>query len=544
VKPTWLYRTIATLLALGTLGASAANYTYHGNLQESGRPANGSYDLLLTLYSAASGGSRLANPVTLYNIPVRDGSFSTNVDFGTAASIGQAYLDVQVKPSKSAAAFAQLDNRSAVSPSGTCPATWDLAGNAGVPGGSYLGTADGTDLTIATSGAAALRLSAPHSGTAGGYGVNVNAGWHENSIDSGAASATIAGGGGLVGSTSEPNSIAAGGTFASIGGGVDNQAAGFVSTIAGGAHGRAIGSYSTVLGGTGNYAGGSTSVAGGRGAHVRDATEAGHVDGDGGTFVWSDSTPGFTSTASNQFLVRAHGGVGINTAVAEDGGPLRDEMTIAAVPNLPTGSSNVDLTFENSTVAASHSGFTWSATPDAHMFLYEHRFDGTTLNYHPIVDFFDNGSTGALIAFNGHTYNGVLTVGDNGDGLGSGAYLTSGGVWTNASSRAFKDGFAKVDVVGVLDKLVALPVQTWFYKKSRAEGQHMGPVAEEFASVFGLGNDSQHITTVDESGVAFAAIQGLNQKLESENADLKRDNTDLRSQLADLAVRVRKLERP
>ena len=33
---------------------------------------------------------------------------------------------------------------------------------------------------------------------------------------------------------------------------------------------------------------------------------------------------------------------------------------------------------------------------------------------------------------------------------------------------------------------------------------------------FAVGPDDQHITTVDEGGVALATIQGLNQKLEAE----------------------------
>jgi predicted nuclease with TOPRIM domain len=33
--------------------------------------------------------------------------------------------------------------------------------------------------------------------------------------------------------------------------------------------------------------------------------------------------------------------------------------------------------------------------------------------------------------------------------------------------------------------------------------------------------DDQHIATVDETGVALAAIQGLNQKLEERNAEIK-----------------------
>jgi hypothetical protein len=44
----------------------------------------------------------------------------------------------------------------------------------------------------------------------------------------------------------------------------------------------------------------------------------------------------------------------------------------------------------------------------------------------------------------------------------------------------------------------------------------MGPVAQDFRAAFGLGDSDKTITTVDADGVALAAIQGLNQKLEAE----------------------------
>jgi hypothetical protein len=115
-------------------------------------------------------------------------------------------------------------------------------------------------------------------------------------------------------------------------------------------------------------------------------------------------------------------------------------------------------------------------------------------------------------------------------------------VWTNASSKAFKENFGEVVVGAVLDKLVAMPIQTWFYKASHEEGQHMGPFAEDFAATFGLGKDEKHITTVDESGVALAAIQGLNSKVEDENAVLREQNAALQSRLDRVTVRLDRLE--
>ena len=38
-------------------------------------------------------------------------------------------------------------------------------------------------------------------------------------------------------------------------------------------------------------------------------------------------------------------------------------------------------------------------------------------------------------------------------------------------------------------ELARLPIRTWNYKLDDASVVHMGPVAEEFAAVFGLGSD-------------------------------------------------------
>ncbi len=46
-----------------------------------------------------------------------------------------------------------------------------------------------------------------------------------------------------------------------------------------------------------------------------------------------------------------------------------------------------------------------------------------------------------------------------------------------------------------------------------------------------MGESETGITTVDADGVALAAIQGLNQKVESENAALRAENAELRARL-------------
>lgn len=54
-----------------------------------------------------------------------------------------------------------------------------------------------------------------------------------------------------------------------------------------------------------------------------------------------------------------------------------------------------------------------------------------------------------------------------------------------------------------------------------------------------MGEDDRHIAEVDEGGVALAAIQGLNQKLEQLRNELNRkdaENSDLKARLEKLEL--------
>ena len=61
--------------------AHAAPWTYRGTLNDGGKPANGSYDLRVTLISE-SDQRPITQPISLFRVPVHDGVFSVDVDFG------------------------------------------------------------------------------------------------------------------------------------------------------------------------------------------------------------------------------------------------------------------------------------------------------------------------------------------------------------------------------------------------------------------------------------------------------------------------------
>ncbi len=96
----------------------------------------------------------------------------------------------------------------------------------------------------------------------------------------------------------------ANGNTATVGGGNANTASGQDAVVAGGSNNVASGDRSMIPGGLQNTAAGLYSFAGGRRA------KANHT----GAFVWADQTDAdFASTAVDQFLIRASGGVGIGT---------------------------------------------------------------------------------------------------------------------------------------------------------------------------------------------------------------------------------------
>ena len=95
---------------------------------------------------------------------------------------------------------------------------------------------------------------------------------------------------------------------------------------------------------------------------------------------------------------------------------------------------------------------------------------------------------------------------------------------TQTSSREEKRGFEAVDGLSVLDKVAALPISEWSYKADNPSVRHLGPMAEDFHAAFGLGRSDKGLTSVDTSGVALAAIQGLveeNRRLEERISELE-----------------------
>jgi hypothetical protein len=88
-----------------------------------------------------------------------------------------------------------------------------------------------------------------------------------------------------------------------------------------------------------------------------------------------------------------------------------------------------------------------------------------------------------------------------------------GTTFRSASSRELKTGFRAADAGEIVEKLSLLPVTWWRYLGEGEDDIHLGPVAEDFQRLFGLG-DGETIANVDAVGVLMAAVQGLHRRLE------------------------------
>jgi hypothetical protein len=66
-----------------------------------------------------------------------------------------------------------------------------------------------------------------------------------------------------------------------------------------------------------------------------------------------------------------------------------------------------------------------------------------------------------------------------------------------------------------------MPIATWSYK-NEGSIRHIGPVAQDFSTAFGVGYDDKTIATIDADGVALAAIQGLHQMMQQQDREIAR----------------------
>jgi len=150
---------ISAFCFLPSAFAQGTAFTYQGQLNDSGSPANGSYDFRFTIYdSTNSPGTVIAGPLTNSATAVSNGLFTATLDFGPGVFTGpNRWLAVGVRTNGSASAFTILSPRQPLTPTpyaifangasnlfGTLPAA-QLAGT--LPASAFAGYTNTVALT-------------------------------------------------------------------------------------------------------------------------------------------------------------------------------------------------------------------------------------------------------------------------------------------------------------------------------------------------------------------------------------------------------------
>jgi hypothetical protein len=268
-----------------------------------------------------------------------------------------------------------------------------------------------------------------------------------------------------------------------------------------------------------------------------DAASVGHA----GAFVFADesSATTFASSGTNQFLVRATSGAAFN------GTPFSTSTEVTVNSDSATAGSQANLMLRPGGNTRGYSIASGGETAANTTFFVYYHDPGGPEALSPYLVIRPNGFASLNPSIGGGGYilpTFPFTVGTPGDTTnGNGAHVTAGGTFVNGSSRTFKQQFTAIDAEAVLDRLLDLPITRWRYRGDDP-GWHLGPVAEDFRAAFGLGDDEKYIGTVDADGVALAAVQGLNARLERRAQSLEDENVALREALLALGARVQALE--
>lgn len=301
------------------------------------------------------------------------------------------------------------------------------------------------------------------------------------------------------------------GRYATVGGGRNNEARGRYAVVAGGGDewgpgNRADGSYSVISGGSGNMAGmggdpsegmhatvggGLENRAYGQGCTVGGGTqnEAGDPSGPGPMFG------GFATVAGGD----SNRAVGNGASI---GGGEGNEAT-GDWSAIPGGRRNVAQGAD-----ALAAGFYARANHDGSVVISASR-------HYEEEDSIASGGHGQMVL---RADSGIYLT----DGIGqapnmpsrlintsTGAYLSSGGQWVDASDRNLKENFHDLDAAAVLAKLVALPVTEWNYRREADTVKHVGPTAQDFHALFALGGDDKGISPLDLASLSLLAIRAL-----------------------------------
>lgn len=197
---------VVLLFATGLLRAEPVSneFTYQGQLLQTGSPVSGSFDLQFQIWDALAAGNSFGDPVVVEDVAVADGLFAVSVPLGDVIQMngGQAmWMEIGLRPGADAGAFTLLAPRQPLTPA---PVAFTIAPGSkmeasGPNGGSLF------EIIDSGFGSRAVRVTAN-----GGLGTAINAIAGEDSIYGirATSSATFINGAAISGQSLHTNAIA------------------------------------------------------------------------------------------------------------------------------------------------------------------------------------------------------------------------------------------------------------------------------------------------------------------------------------------------
>ena len=107
----------------------------------------------------------------------------------------------------------------------------------------------------------------------------------------------------------------------------------------------------------------------------------------------------------------------------------------------------------------------------------------------------------------------------------SGAYVSVGGTWTNASSRQYKNNITELSTDDAIDALNGLTPVRFTYKKDKSES-HVGFISEDVPQLVAT-KDRKGLSPMDITAVLTKVVQQQQDQLKQQQEMLNRQQAEL-----------------